>query len=191
MNIVIINGHPDPESLCSALVKAYIEGAKRQQVEIRTIELSSLQFNPNLQYGYRKRTELEDGLINAQQSIKWADHIVIVSPIWWGTMPAVLKGFFDRVFLPGFAFKYRENSILWDKLLKGKSARLIVTMDTPSWYNRIVYRSAGHIVLKRNILQFCGVNPVKITEFSKVAYSSEDTRKKWIEKARALGEKLG
>ncbi|CAM3728110.1 NAD(P)H-dependent oxidoreductase [Marinicrinis lubricantis] len=190
MNILVINGHPDPESFCSALSKAYIKGAESRSAQIRTIDLSKLSFNLNLKYGYRKRTDLEEELVDAQDMIRWADHLVFVYPIWWGAMPAVLKGFIDRVFLPGFAFKYRENSVLWDKLLQGKSARLIVTMDTPSWYNRWIYWNAGHLVMKRNILNFCGIKPVKVTEITPVKPSTPEKRRKWLEMVQRIGEKL-
>ncbi|QDS35499.1 NAD(P)H-dependent oxidoreductase [Brevibacillus brevis] len=190
MNILVIIGHPDPESYCSALAHAYMEGAKGKAAQIRTIDLSQISFDPNLKYGYRKRTELEDDLKEAQDLIRWADHLVIVYPIWWGTMPAILKGFFDRVLLPGFAYKYREGSSLWDKLLTGKTAHVIVTMDTPSWYNRLIYWQAGHLVMKRNILKFCGIKPVKLTEISGVNASTEEKRKKWLEKVNQLGERL-
>ncbi|WP_082909984.1 NAD(P)H-dependent oxidoreductase [Brevibacillus brevis] len=190
MNILVIIGHPDPESYCSALAHAYMEGAKGKAAQIRTIDLSQIAFDPNLKYGYRKRTELEDDLKEAQNLIRWADHLVIVYPIWWGTMPAILKGFFDRVLLSGFAYKYREGSSLWDKLLTGKTAHVIVTMDTPSWYNRLIYWQAGHLVMKRNILKFCGIKPVKITEISGVNASAEEKRKMWLEKVKQLGERL-
>ncbi|MCE0450040.1 NAD(P)H-dependent oxidoreductase [Brevibacillus sp. AF8] len=190
MNILVIIGHPDPESYCSALAHAYMKGAEGKDAQIRTIDLSQIAFDPNLKYGYRKRTELEDDLKEAQDLIRWADHLVIVYPTWWGTMPAILKGFFDRVLLPGFAYKYREGSPLWDKLLTGKTAHLIVTMDTPSWYNRLIYWQAGHLVMKRNILKFCGIKPVKVTEISGVNASAEEKRKKWLEKVKQLGERL-
>ncbi|WP_028610113.1 NAD(P)H-dependent oxidoreductase [Paenibacillus harenae] len=188
--IVIINGHPDPQSFCSALCRSYIEGAASRSAEIREIDLSQIVFDPNLKFGYRKRTELEEDLKEAQELIRWADHLVFVYPTWWGAMPAILKGFIDRVFLPGFAFKYRENSVLWDKLLTGKTAHLIVTMDTPAWYNRWIYRHAGHHVMKRNILQFCGITPVRVTEISPVKPSSAEQRAKWLDKIKRLGTKL-
>ncbi|WP_159881821.1 NAD(P)H-dependent oxidoreductase [Paenibacillus puerhi] len=188
--ILVIIGHPDSQSYCSALARAYIEGASGSGAQIREIDLSKLTFDQNLRYGYRQRTELEEELKEAQALIKWADHLVFVYPTWWGTMPAILKGFFDRVFLPGFAFKYREHSSLWDKLLSGKSARLIVTSDTPSWYNRWIYKQAGHQVMKRNILKFCGIAPIRVTEIGPVRPSSDVLRAKWLDHARRLGSKL-
>ncbi|NUU77109.1 NAD(P)H-dependent oxidoreductase [Paenibacillus xylanilyticus] len=190
-NILVINGHPDPESYCKGLSDAYIKGAQRAGSNVNFIDLSHIQFNPNLKYGYRKRTDLEDDLVKAQELIRWADHLVFVYPLWWGAMPAVLKGFIDRIFLPGFAMKYREGSLLWDKLLKGKSAHLIVTMDTPRWYNHLIYRQAGHRVMKSNILNFSGVSPVRVTEISPIKGSTEAFRLKWLEKIEALGMKQG
>jgi len=190
VNILVIIGHPDPESYCSALSRAYIDGAAGRHAQIRTIDLSQISFDPNLKYGYRKRTELEKALIDAQEFIRWADHLVIVYPTWWGTMPAILKGFFDRVLLPGFAYQYRKDSSFWDKLLTGKSARLIVTMDTPAWYNRLIYWHAGHLLMKRNILGFCGIKPVRVTEIGPVNSSSEEQRRKWLEKVKLLGARL-
>ncbi|WP_042220647.1 NAD(P)H-dependent oxidoreductase [Oceanobacillus manasiensis] len=186
--ILIINGHPDPESLCASLSQAYKEGAS-DTAEVRYIDLSTIEFTPNLKYGYRKRTELEEDLIKAQKWIKWANHLVFVYPTWWGSMPAVLKGFIDRVFLPGFAFRYRENSPLWDKLLTGKTAHLIVSMDTPSWYNRFVYRRAGHQVMKRNVLKFCGIKQVRITEITPVKNAADYKRATWLKRVEKLGQK--
>jgi len=186
-NILIVNGHPDAQSFCSALAAAYREGAESSRANVREIALGEIRFEPILKFGYRKRMELEESLLKAQEDIAWADHLVFVYPTWWGSMPALLKGFFDRVFLPGFAFKYRDNSSLWDKLLKGKTARLIVTTDTPSWYNRLVYRNAGHGVIRKNILQFCGIAPVKVTDIGPVRPSSADRRAKWLEKVKRLG----
>lgn len=189
-NVLVINGHPSPDSFCSALSQAYMGGVNKQTSEVRYIDLSRITFDPNLKFGYTQRTELEEDLKEAQKLIKWANHIVFVYPTWWGAMPAVLKGFIDRIFLPGFAFKYREDSVFWDKLLVGKSAHLIVTSDTPSWYNRLIYKRAGHNVMKRNILNFCGIKPVRVTEIGPVKPSSEQSRAKWLEKVKLLGSKL-
>ncbi|WP_339305135.1 NAD(P)H-dependent oxidoreductase [Paenibacillus sp. FSL R5-0519] len=190
-NILVINGHPDPQSYCKALTEAYIKGVRRSGSSVELVDLSHIQFNLNLQHGYRQRTELEPDLVKAQEWIRWADHLVFVYPTWWGTMPAILKGFIDRVFLPDFAMKYRDNSPLWDKLLKGKSAHIIVTMDTPRWYNRFIYRHAGHRVMKTNILQFCGVSPVRVTEISPIKNSTEVFRQKWLDKLMEMGVKQG
>lgn len=131
--ILIINGHPDKESLNHALAASYKEGAIQAGAEVQEIAIAELEFSPNLAFGYRKRTELEPDLLDAWDKIKWADHLVWIHPVWWGGLPAITKGFIDRLFLPGFAFQYRENSIWWDKLLKGKqviSLRPLINQDT-------------------------------------------------------------
>jgi putative NADPH-quinone reductase len=187
--ILIINGHPDNESFCADLANSYKKGAELTNADCKLINLANLEFDLNLHYGYKKRTELEPDLINIQQDILDADHLVFVYPTWWGTYPALLKGFIDRVFLPKFAFRYRENSLLWDKLLKGKSARLIVTMDTPNWYYSLVYKNPGHNSMKKGILEFCGIKPVKITAFSPIKSSDDKKRQNWISLVEKLGQK--
>lgn len=188
-NIVIIMGNPYSKSYCNALAEAYRTGASGNGANVRMIDLSTMTFEPNLKYGYHQRTELEDDLLVAQDAIRWADHLVFIYPTWWGTMPAIMKGFFDRVFLPGFAFESKPNSLLTRKLLKGKSARLIVTMDSPPWYYRLFLRGAGHRIMKDAILKFCGINPVRITELGQVKLTSVETREKWLTKVQELGSR--
>lgn len=137
-----------------------------------------------LHAGYRGKQAPEADLLAAQEAIRWAEHLVFVYPTWWGGLPALLKGFVDRVFLPGFAFRYREDSPGWDRLLGGRSARLLVTMDTPPWYYRWIYRMPGHQQMRRTILEFCGVRPVRISSFGPVKVSSAARRGQWLEAAR-------
>ena len=122
MKILILNGHPDKESYNHALAASYKKGAKASGAEVQAINIGELIFNPNLQFGYRKRIELEPDLVKAQESINWADHLVWIYPVWWSSVPAIMKGFLDRVLLPGFAFKKREGSVWWDKYLTGKTS---------------------------------------------------------------------
>ncbi len=188
--IVIINGHPDIESYCFALGAAYKSGALNAGAEVKEIVIRDLNFNPNLQFGYRKRTVLEPDLLLAQDSIKWADHIVIIFPVWWGSTPAMLKGFIDRVFLPGFAFQKRENSVWWDKYLKGKTGRVISTLDTPGWYYWVIYGRPSINAIKKLVFQFCGISPVGVTTIAPIRLSKESFRKKWLDKVQKLGERM-
>ena len=185
--ILVILGHPDTESFCGALSTAYIEGANAAGAEIRELRLGELNFDPILWKGYREIQELEPDLVRAQELIQWSDHMVFVYPNWWGAMPALMKGFFDRVFLPSYAFKYRDNSAFWDKLLSGRTAHLIVTLDTPPWYYRWIYRQPGHNQMKRTILGFCGIKVVKITELAIVRGSTAGKREKWLAMVNRLG----
>jgi NAD(P)H dehydrogenase (quinone) len=189
-NILILNGHPDKSSLCNELANRYKIGAEKSGAKVKLVNLRELEFSPILKHGYQKETELEPDLVNVQKEINKADHLVFVYPNWWGTYPALLKGFIDRVFLPGFAFKYQEKSPFPEKLLKGKSARLIVTMDTPTWYYSLVYKKPGHNSMKKSILNFCGVKPVKTSIIGTIKNSTELKRKTWLDKVEELGKKL-
>lgn len=181
--ILVINGNPAENSFCSAIVKSYIDGIGNK-AEVKKLVVSDLSFNPNLYSGFRNNQELEPDLVNAQKQIKWAEHLVWVFPVWWGGMPALLKGFIDRVFLPGFAFKYRENSVLWDKFLTGKSAHIFVTMDSPVWYYKYLTKNPGVNQLKKAALEFCGVKPVKVSYMGLVRKSDSNTREKWLLKVK-------
>jgi putative NADPH-quinone reductase len=185
--ILIINGHPDKESLCFALAESYKKGADTNGNQCQLVHLIDLTFNPILTHGYRLVSELEPDLLKMQEAILQADHLVFVYPNWWATLPALLKGFIDRVLLPGFAFKYHEKDPLWDKLLKGKTARLIVTMDSPKWYYWLINRNAGHNAMKIGVLEFCGIKPVKISAFAPVKSADELKRKKWLDEVEILG----
>jgi NAD(P)H dehydrogenase (quinone) len=185
--ILIIYGHPDKESFNFVLADAYKKGALQSGAEVKEIIVRDLEFNNNLQFGYRQRTELEPDLIAAQEKIVWAEHLVWIYPVWWGSMPAILKGFIDRVFLPGFAFQKRDNSVWWDKLLKGKSARIISTLDQPYWYYWLVYRQPSFNAMKKLTLHFCGIKPVKVTSIGPVHPSKKSFRANWIMKIEKLG----
>jgi len=177
--ILIINGNPVKNSFSNAIVNSYIEGAG-DKAQVRTLIVTDLNFNPNLKVGYNSEQTLESDLVNAQELISWAEHLVWVLPIWWGSIPALLKGFIDRVFLPGFAFKYKENSLMWDKFLSGKTAHIFVTMDSPVWFYKYITGNPVKKQLKNATLNFCGVYPVKIDYMGQVRKSKIEIRKKWL-----------
>lgn len=188
--ILIIQGNPIENSYGSQLAEVYARGAAESGAEVRELVLAKMDFDPNLSGGYKGNQPLEPDLQEAQELISWADHLVFVYPNWWGGMPALLKGFIDRVFLPGFAFKYRRNSPLPEQLLKGKTARLIVTMDSPIVYYRFYLGQPGHQMMKHSILKFCGVSKVRATNITQLRKMSEVSRKQWLERVHRLGHKL-
>lgn len=188
--IAIINGHPNKESFNFGVAEAYKKGAMQSGAEVKEIIIADLNFNPNLQFGYQKRMELEPDLIKAWEIIQWADHLVWVHPVWWGGLPAITKGFIDRLFLPGLAYKYRENSVWWDKLLKGKTAHILTTLDQPGWYYRLFFGRPSVNLLRKSILEYCGVKPVKVTYIGIIRNSTQDQRVQWLQKIQKLGEKL-
>lgn len=188
--ILIINGHPNHQSLNFALAAAYRKGAVRAGAEVKEIIIRDLKFDPNLQHGYQKRTELEPDLLDAWNKIQWADHLVWIHPVWWGGLPAITKGFIDRLFLPGFAFQYRDNSVWWDKLLKGKTAHILTTLDQPTWYYGLIFGKPSVNQLKKSTLEFCGVKPVKVSYFGPVKSSDEKQRHLWLTSVENAGMKL-
>ncbi|MBL1220233.1 NAD(P)H-dependent oxidoreductase [Chryseobacterium sp. L7] len=187
--IAIINGHPNKDSFNFGIAKAYKDGALQVGNEVKEITIADLNFDPVLHFGYQKRMELEPDLLKAWEIIQWADHLVWIHPVWWGGMPAPMKGFLDRLFLPGFAYRYRENSIWWDKLLKGKTAHIITTLDQPGWYYRLFYGRPSVNQLRKSTLEFCGVKPVKVTYIGIIRNSTEAQREKWLQKVKELGKR--
>jgi NAD(P)H dehydrogenase (quinone) len=187
--ILIINGHPNASSFNFGIAAAYKQGAESSGAEVKEVVIADLKFNPNLEFGYQKRTELEPDLIEAWDKIVWADHLVWIHPVWWGGLPAITKGFIDRVFLPGFAFKFRENSVWWDKLLAGKTANIITTLDQPSWYYWFAFGRPSVNQLKKSTLEYCGIKPVKVTYIGIVKTADVSLRKKWLDKVVILGRK--
>ncbi|KAB1065578.1 NAD(P)H-dependent oxidoreductase [Salibacter halophilus] len=188
--ILIINGHPDKESYNFGLAEAYRKGAESTNASVDIINVRDLEFNPNLQFGYRKRTELEPDLKKSIDKIKESDHIVWVFPMWWYGYPAILKGFIDRTFLPGIFFEFVPGKPLPRKLLKEKTGRIIITADTPKWYNILFMKSPAINQFKKGTLQFCGINPVKVTYISTIKNSNDEFRNSWLTKVEKLGNKL-
>ena len=185
--ILVINCHPNKNSFCFGIAEAYKKGASGSGAEVKEIIIRDLKFNPNLEFGYEKRTVLEPDLLAAWEKIKWADHLVWIHPVWWGGLPAITKGFIDRLFLPGFVFQYRENSVWWDKLLTGKTAHIITTLDQPGWYYWLVFGRPSVNQLRKTVLGFCGVNPVKVTYIQPIRNSKIEFRSNWLNKIEKLG----
>lgn len=188
--ILIINGHPDRESFNWALSEAYVQGAVKGNAEVQTINIQALDFNPSLEFGYREKTVLEPDLEDAITKIKWCDHMVWIHPIWWYGYPALMKGFIDRVFLPGITFKYEKGKAFPKKLLKGKTGHIICTADTPLWYNRLIMKNPSVNQLKKGTLEFCGVKPVKVTYIGPVKDSKKEVRQKWLDRVGVLGTQM-
>jgi NAD(P)H dehydrogenase (quinone) len=191
-NILLILGHPSENSFCNALLDAYRKGAEAAGANCKTIYISQLDFNVNLSDGYKngENLPLEEDLIRSQELILWADHIVLSYPNWWGFMPAITKGFIDRILLPDFAFKHHSGKIFPDKLLKGKSIRLMVTMDTPKWWFYLIYRASQYQILKNIVFGYVGFDPIKFSTFGFMRKSTESQRNKWLQKVEKLGRQL-
>ena len=190
MNVLVILGHPRVESLCGALAEAFATGAREAGAEVRQLHLSSLEFDPHVRMESPNRQPLEEDLRESRELIVWAEHLVFVYPTWWGTMPALLKGFLDRLLAQGFAFQTCEGGTGYQGLLRGRSAQLITTMDTPPLIHRLVYRQPGREAMARATLGFCGIRPVRSLVFGPVRTSSPEQRRRWLEHARRQGRRL-
>lgn len=186
--ILVIIGNPVPESYSHALANSYISGAKEGNYSVDIIDVGKLNFSLSLKYGYKKRMEMEPDIEQSIEKIKNADHLVWIYPMWWYGAPALLKGFIDRTFLPGIVFEY-DGGKLPKKLLKGKSSRIIITCDTPRWYDYLFMKSPAINQLKRGTLGFTGVKPVKVTYISPIKDNSKEKLAKYLDMVYALGKK--
>jgi putative NADPH-quinone reductase/1,4-dihydroxy-2-naphthoate octaprenyltransferase len=188
LKVLIIVGHPRRQSLCQALAGAYGAGARRAGAVVRELRLCELRFDPDARSFDPRAQAVEKDVARARALLLWADHLVFVYPTWWGTMPAVLKGFLDRVLAPGFAFA--ETGRGFAPLLSGRSAELLTTMDTPRWVYRWIYGAPGHKAMARAILGFCGITVARVTSFDPVKDSSLEQRREWLALAQKRGTRL-
>jgi NAD(P)H dehydrogenase (quinone) len=186
-DLLVVLGHPRDDSLCAALAAAFAEGAEAAGMRVRRIDLGDMRFDPVLRSARAGDQMLEPDLVQAQRALQEARHVAWVYPVWWGTMPALLKGFLDRVFVSGFAYRYRQGSTQWDRLLRGRSAELLVTMDAPPWYYRWFDRMPGHWQMRRTVLGFCGFAPVRIASYGAVRSASPRHIERWLDDARRRG----
>jgi 1,4-dihydroxy-2-naphthoate polyprenyltransferase len=190
MNVLVIKGHPRADSLSNALAENYIRGAKEAGVMVKDISVAELSFNLHVVHPTPHLQPLEPDIKKAQELITWAEHLVFVYPTWWGTVPALLKGFLDRVLISGFAFNEIEGGTGYEPLLSGRTAQLITTMDTPKFVYKLIYHSPGHNAMEKATLGFCGIRMIRKLSFATVRYSTASTRKNWLQKTYGAGKKL-
>ena len=184
--ILIILGNPTTNSYSGKIADAYESGARSAQFEVERINIEDLRFNPVLHQGYKQIQELEPDLKMIQEKINWADHIVFVYPNWWCSMPALMKGLFDRLWLPGFAFNFDKVSKKLIKRLTGKTARVIIIAGTHSpfmtWWKFGDYTNE----IAHGILGFSGIK-AKVSAFGPSERVSESKLTHWIERVEKLG----
>lgn len=190
--ILLLLGHPDKSGMCGRLADAYEAGAHEGAHELRRINLGEMQFDPILHQGYRARQELEPDLVAFQKSVQWADHLVIIYPVWWVGMPALLKGLFDRAWLPGSAFRYvkmksGKRTMFWHRMYRGKTARTILTSGTAPWLVRFLPGNVN-AQLRWGILWFAGFS-VRSLWLGPAENRPEAVCTDWCDKVRVLGRK--
>ncbi len=186
---VLVVGHADPQSFNFRLADAYARGFAQAGGHVTRFDLATLDFDPILRTGYREPQPLEPDLVRVRQAIESSDHLAWVFPTYWAAPPALVRGLFDRVFLPGFAFRYEKGKALPVGLLKGRSARVLLTMDSPGFWYTLHYRRSVHRSFGTGSLAFCGISPVEFTSIYDMLHLGEEAREKWVRKAEAIGKK--
>lgn len=187
MKIFILLGHPDADTLSGDIASLYEQEAANAGHEVRRLNIGELTFDPILHKGYKVIQELEPDLKSIQEHIRWCDHFVFVYPVWWSATPALVKGMFDRMWLPGFAFRFWKNGLGWDPLLKGKTARVIALSKMQPW--AIDFMFGDHTnEISRATLGFSGFK-VRKTEIGNAENLTDAMRTRWFNRIRALARK--
>lgn len=187
--IAIVVGNPMRDSYSEALGQAYLRGAQSGGHEAKLFLLARMNFDAILREGYRREQPLEPDLVAARQVLKASDHLVFVFPLWCGDMPALMKGFIERVLQPDLlAIQGSHDKASWS-IFQGKSARIIMTMGMPGWFYWWYYGAHALKLLKRNILHFTGVTPVRSTVYGMVVGVGDEKRQQWLREVEALGHK--
>lgn len=190
--IFLLLGHPDKTGVCGAIADAYEAGAKEGGHEIVRLNIGEMQFDPILHKGYRAMQELEPDLKRFQELVTCSDHFVIIYPVWWVGMPAILKGLFDRAWLPGSAFRYikmksGKRTMFWHRLFRGKTARIFMTSGTLPLLVRFLPGNVN-AQLRWGILWFAGFS-VRTNWFGPAENIPEARKNDWLQKVHALGRR--
>jgi putative NADPH-quinone reductase len=188
MNVTIIQGHPDGHSrhLCHALADEYAAGARDAGHSVRVIDLGKIDFPLLRTKEAFDHAAIPAELKAAQDDIAWANHLLLIYPLWLGEMPAVVKGFFEQVLRPGFAFELSGHG--WQPKLRGRTARVVVTMGMPAAVYRWYFGAHSLKSLRRNVLSFVGVKPVRATLIGLVEGGNPKRMQRWLAKLRAHGK---
>ena len=190
MKVLLLDGHPGEGRPTTHLLDIYAR-ALPSGAEVTRIAVRDLAFDPVLRHGYKRRTEWEPDVHRVAEALDACDHLVVAFPMWWGAEPAELKGLIDRVFLPKFTFAYHVGDPWWDKLMQGRSADLIATMDTPPF---ILWLWHGNALLKRwkgQVLGFCGFAPVRTLKLGPVGENTPPRNiAKWEARVAGLARSI-
>lgn len=192
--ILVVIGTPLADSLTHALAASYADAARAGGAEVRVIDLACDAVPPHPRTRGELRMPRNDAdaplppeVADDIADVDWADHLAIFFPQWWGSSPAALKSWIDRVFVSGFAFRYRAKGKLWDKLLTGRTARIVMTMDSPRWWSGGVYRDAPIRSLRTATLNYCGIRVTGVTRLAEVRHRTAAERERWVSNMTALG----
>lgn len=192
--ILVLVGTPLAGSLNHALAHSYAEAARAGGADVRVIDLANDTVPPHPSTRAETRLPRSDADVPLTPEVaayvadvEWADHLTVFFPQWWGSYPAVLKAWIDRVFLSGFAFRYRPKGRFWDKLLTGRTARIVMTMDSPRFWTALMYRDAPIRSLRTATLEYSGIKVRAVTRLSEVRHRTDADRERWVRRTAALG----
>ncbi|AJQ94109.1 NAD(P)H-dependent oxidoreductase [Gynuella sunshinyii] len=186
--IFILNGHPGEKSLSRFFAETYAAAAMDAGHLVRLCHIHDLEFDSDFGFGgYQQVKPLEPALETVLEDIEWSEHVVLTTPMWWGGLPAKLKGLIDRAFLPGRTFDTHNTRFgLPAPMLAGRSARVIMTADTPGWFMRWVYKNAMLIQVRRQILGFVGIKPSRFSYFASASHPREGMVERWAEQIKRI-----
>ena len=187
MKTVIVYNHPYKGSFCHALLESTKKGALKAGHEVDIIDLDSDHFNPVMTgedlLAFRNHQAIDKQAIEYIKRIKQADHIVLIFPIWWELMPAMTKGFIEKVMFPGSTYSYTKSGHGMKTMLsKLKSTTIITTMNTPNVMYKFIYGNAIKKALIKGTFKKSGCKNVEWYSFNMVKSSSAKTREKWLNK---------
>ena len=182
--VYILLGHTDADTLSGAFADRYEAQAKAAGHDVRRQNIGEMHFDPILYEGYKAIQQLEPDLEDFRENVRWAEHVVIVYPTWWSSMPAMLKGLFDRAWLPHYAFNYADHGLTWRKLLKGRTARIITSANSTPWMLRFMY-GPPTVVLELCLLRFAGIR-ARSTVFGPSERASARKKERWFRKVDRL-----
>ena len=186
--ILIVLGHPDSQTFSGTVADHYQAGAEEVGHTVERVNIGDLQFDPILHKGYKEIQHLEPDLLELQDKFRDADHIVIVYPNWWCTMPAILKGLIDRIWLPGFAFNFNKETKRLDKHLVGKTGRVIVVAGTNSPFKTWWHYGDFTNEIQYGIMEFAGIK-TKVSVYGPCEKVADERRAKWLKEVEKLGTK--
>ena len=191
LNICVIHGHPDRSRrhLCHAIGDAYIDGARSAGAKVKRIDIAELDF-PMMTRPEEFATPPPEQILLAQKLVAAADHLVIIYPLWLGTMPALVKAFFEQLCRNNFAITNNAKGGWPEQMLKGKSARVIVTMGMPAAAYRLMFGAHGVKGFESGILGMAGINPIRETLLGGIGELGRNKAEAILARARTLGQKL-
>ncbi|MCO4770276.1 MAG: NAD(P)H-dependent oxidoreductase [Deltaproteobacteria bacterium] len=187
---VVLRAHPLASSFNSALADAWVHGARDGGAEVHVLDVHDLAFDPVLRLAHTGEQPLEEDLLRVQAEIAAAAHVTVAYPVWWGSLPAKLKGLFDRAFQPGWAYAAGDG-VLPDKGLSGRTGRILVTMDAFGWYDRLVYGASARRQVRNATFHFTGIKPTRVSTFGGIETSTPASRATMLQRAQAAGVEDG